>query len=395
VTSPVPATAFHPRVPYESCDLSPLRGLPPETYSRELYHVEALIDALVDSACLAVLSDLGVKVGPVGLPVDALADVAGVAAERRGACRWIVSKLRASSLVEESPDGREILALRDSPWSEESLLDAAESSRDLMGSTADLVREARLTYPDFLRGRSDGRATLFGPRGLRHWERYFQNGNVSYATVNRLAAEAAARAAPVGPLAVLEVGGGLGSGTEALLDRLGDRVKSLCFTDVVPHFVARSRETLRGRHGRVEFEFRRVDLDEPLLEQGIAAGAFDLVLAVNTLHAVRDIPATLRELGGAMRADGTLVLGEAIRPRPGFPIPIEFVFRLTPEFNDVATDPECRSSGGFLHFEEWRRCIERAGLTFSHFLPDLRAAIAAYPSYDVAAIVASQGNPSP
>src|SRR5438093_660911 len=75
-------------------------------------------------------------------------------------------------------------------------------------------------YPGFLRGEREGTGVLFNPRTFSLWERYFSNDNPVYAATNLLGAHAAAAEAAVRPLRILEVGGGLGSGAEALLGRL-------------------------------------------------------------------------------------------------------------------------------------------------------------------------------
>ncbi|MBI3725692.1 hypothetical protein HY251_17330, partial [bacterium] len=101
-----------------------------------------------------------------------------------------------------------------------------------------------------------------------------------------------------------------------------------------------------------------------------------------------DLVASLRELRGALREGGRIVLAEGIRPTPGFPVAIEFVFQLTNEFRSFRPEPGLREQGGFLHWRDWERALERAGYARARFVPDLEEAIRAYPSYSMAAIVA-------
>src|SRR5262249_48709689 len=75
-------------------------------------------------------------------------------------------------------------------------------------------------YPAFLRGDRAGEEILFAPRRLRLWIDYFSNDNGLYAVNNRLGAIAVTDWMPPGAGVILELGGGLGSGAVALLERL-------------------------------------------------------------------------------------------------------------------------------------------------------------------------------
>src|SRR5262249_29176490 len=76
-------------------------------------------------------------------------------------------------------------------------------------------------YPTFLRGAVAGEEVLFSPRRLRLWVNYFSNDNGLYAVNNRTGAAAVEQWLPRDGGVVLELGGGLGSGALALLERLG------------------------------------------------------------------------------------------------------------------------------------------------------------------------------
>src|SRR5262249_8722044 len=75
-------------------------------------------------------------------------------------------------------------------------------------------------YPAFLRGPVSGADVLFSARRLRLWLDYFSNDHALYAINNRVGALAVEQWLPAGPTAILELGGGLGSGAQALLERL-------------------------------------------------------------------------------------------------------------------------------------------------------------------------------
>ena len=124
-------------------------------------------------------------------------------------------------------------------------------------------------YPAVLRGELSGEQALFGPEGISTWVKYFSNANPLYAISNAVGAIAAAQALPPGASTVLEIGGGLGSGAEALLDRLGatGRLAQLAgysFTEISPLFLKRAQRTLAARFAQVPFSFAILDIDAPV-----------------------------------------------------------------------------------------------------------------------------------
>ena len=83
-------------------------------------------------------------------------------------------------------------------------------------------------YPEVLRGETAGESVLFGPDRIGAWFDYFSNDNVLYAISNAIGAIACDAALLEAGGAVLELGGGLGSGAEALLSRLGGKGRAAC-----------------------------------------------------------------------------------------------------------------------------------------------------------------------
>src|SRR5262249_18806756 len=56
--------------------------------------------------------------------------------------------------------------------------------------------------------------------------------------------------------------------------------------------------------------YRIFNVEEPLAGQGLQAGAFDLVIAANVLHATSNIRHTLRNAKAALKKHGLLLLNE-------------------------------------------------------------------------------------
>ncbi len=328
---------------YASLDLAPFRHLPALAWSEDLYRVDEALTDLVDRHAARLLAEHG----------------GGVAPDRREPALRLAARLAG-----RTPAGSDDLDAR------------IAALRHLAAGTFDLVERAAAVYPAWLRGDPGPEAALLGPGAAGLWERYFSNDNLPYAAVNGIAAFAADRRAAGRPLSVLEVGGGCGSAAEALLERIASRLVEYRFTDVQPWFLRRGEDLLRRRFPGVPLSVGRLDLDRDLGEQGVGPASFDLVHAVNTLHVARPVAAALERLRGALRPGGVLALGEGVRPRPGRPAAIEFVFELSPRF------------GRFLHWREWRDHLEAAGFREVAFEPDPEAAHAAHPDFSMSAVTA-------
>jgi len=248
-------------------------------------------------------------------------------------------------------------------------------------------------YPAVLRGQTTGEQALFGPEGIIAWVKYFSNGNPLYAISNAVGAIAAEQALAGGRAAVLEIGGGLGSGADALLDRFAAaarpiRISAYRFTEISPLFLKRAQRTLPARHPGCAFAFAPLDIDHPFADQGVTPGAYTLVYGVNVLHVARDLAATLAELKKALAPGGTLVMSECVRPFAGKPTHLEFVFNLLGSFRDPVLVPGWRPNGGFLSPEQWSAALEANGFADVRVFPDIASIRDSYPGIAVAAIVA-------
>src|SRR5882762_9390264 len=131
-------------------------------------------------------------------------------------------------------------------------------------------------YPAFLRGDVVGEEVLFSPRRLRLWVDYFSNQNGLYAVNNRIGAAAVEQWLPRDGGVVVELGGGLGSGAIAVLERLeaagrAATIQEYTFTELVPAFLRRGEQALRARRPEsVPLRFGSLDMDRSFEAQGSA-----------------------------------------------------------------------------------------------------------------------------
>jgi|SRR6185503_872211 len=259
-----------------------------------------------------------------------------------------------------------------------------------------LAALAAALYPDILRGQVSGEEALFAPDRVSAWIDYFSNDNPLYAVSNRIGALAADRAiAPreAGGAAVLEIGGGLGSGTAALFGRLDETgragaVQSYRFTEVAPSFLRRGQRALQARLPRAPLSYGRLDMDRPFAEAGIEPASVSLVYGVNTLHVARDLEFTLREIRRALAPGGTLVLSECVRPFAARPIYVEFVFNLLESFRSPCLVDPWRPHGGFLSPEQWTAGLLACGFRDVAIVPDVPRLRDLVPACVIASIAA-------
>ena len=350
---------------------------------------------LVDRYAAEIAIDLLHELGLTPL-LAAPQDVDGLLAARsfvpafRPALAWLLAWLAANGIVTEQAGRWRLVG--PTPVTDRPGLKAAGLENDPSYAPAyALLDEAAAIYPRVARGEVSGERALFQKISL--WASYFDNAHGYYALNNRVTAHGAAACVGHGAV-IVEVGAGLGSGTQALLDALGERagrIASYRFTEPVPFFRRRAERTLASAHPALPITFGALDLNASWAEQGVAAGSATLVWGVNVFHLARDLRRTLAEAHAALAPGGWLVVGEGIRPERGRPVAPELPFQLLEAFSDVALDPETRSSPGFLTAEEWRRALEGAGFVDVRFVPDVVRLCALAPRFHGAAVCGRRG----
>lgn len=258
-----------------------------------------------------------------------------------------------------------------------------------------LAETAARDYPAFLRGDRSGDDILFTPTRLTLWVNYFSNDNALYAINNKVGAVAVETWMPRRRSTILELGGGLGSGTLSALDRLAaaGRLSDLGayrFTELVPAFLRRA-ERVRERLPDSSFlTFAPLDMNRAFVEQGVEPASVSVVYAVNTLHVAHDLAFTLGEIARALEPGGQLIVSECIRPAAGDTLYPEFVFNLLETFRAPRLHPDYRPTGGFLTPEQWTAALHAAGFVDVRLLPDIARIRAHVPNFYVAAVGATR-----
>ena len=310
---------------------------------------------------------------------------------------WLFAMLAARGWIDSIPSGNGLLRYRARLAAP--ALDAGGVLAEQTALDARCLPSYRIAalaaerYPAVLRGEITGEQALFDAEGISAWLKYFSNANPLYAVTNAIGAVAAERALPPGGGAVLELGGGFGSGAEALLARLeatgrGTEVSSYRLTELVAMFLRRADKALRARFPEWPLAFGALDINRPFAEGGVARGSVALVYGVNVVHVAHDLASTLREIRAALAEGGALVLAECVRPFPGQPIYVEFAFNLLGTFRNAVVMPEWRPNAGFLTPEQWTAALEANGFREIRVFPDIAVIRQDIPQFVVAAISA-------
>lgn len=115
------------------------------------------------------------------------------------------------------------------------------------------------------------------------------------------------------PVRILEVGAGGGSLTAELAPALVGRNASYHVTDISRGFVHAIEKEARRR----DFDFMTfgtLDVSCSGESQGYVNGSYDVILALNTLHAAPSIPDSLANLNALLAPGGILAVIETVRP---------------------------------------------------------------------------------
>lgn len=127
---------------------------------------------------------------------------------------------------------------------------------------------------------------------------------------------------------ILEIGAGTASTTIPVLEALTEewpeharqiaKLDKYVFTDISSGFFEKAKVRLE-RWGSV-VEFKKLDVEKPVDEQGFTPGTFDLILASNVLHATQSLSNTLKNVRNLLKPGGKLALVEITEPHMIWPM---------------------------------------------------------------------------
>jgi len=373
-----------------------LKDYPAEVFTERLYRSIELMERY--SIELAV--DLSHRLNIIDQlskwqPADELCRALSFQPRFRFTLAWLLERLVETGCVMVRCDGDvRSYRLRHAPWQPrlERLRAVGLDIDPANAATLDLLDHAAGLYPAIACGKLGGDQSLFGPQGISLWLNYFDNHNLTYTVNNWTGAVLAADCLlNQSTLRILEVGAGAGSASETLLrwfDKCGlsSRIKRYLITEPSAFFRRRAQRKLSGQYANLPLEWGALDLNLPWAAQGVFPGEFDLVYGVNVLHISEDLLFSLSQARSALAEDGSLVIGECLRPYLNQPIYPELMFQILESFAEVQLDPDVRPNPGFLTADQWRRAFARAGFEHVKVAPDIDRIREIYPHFFAGAI---------
>ncbi len=191
------------------------------------------------------------------------------------------------------------------------LLERACADLGYPPAMATFFREALLQLPQLLADEIPAQALLF-PDGDILTSLSKDQDNVSNRYLSGVLSHVVGRAASTraAPLRIVELGAGAGGSTAAALQGLGPADVDYLCTDVSRFFTLAAEDRFGDRRG---LRYGLLDVNADLVEQGVAKGDVDVVIAANVLHCAADVGRSLRWIREVLAPGGLLVVTESIR----------------------------------------------------------------------------------
>ncbi len=295
--------------------------------------------------------------------VDGVLAKAGIARTYRHLLQRWLDALVGEGLLERDGDGFRAGAPLPDPdlpaaWADAERL--LEDNRPLF----DYVHHCGALVADVLRGRESPLETLF-PGGAFDLALGLYERSAMMRYINQLASSAfemlGAMTPPGRVIRVLEVGAGTGGTSSSLLPMLPPGRRRYRVSDVSDVFL----EYARGRFGAEPgVEFGLFDLDRDVESQGYAPGSFDVIVAANAVHAVKDLRSALRRLQSLLAPGGLLVLVESTVHLDYF----DMTTGLIEGWQHFADD--LRGDNPLLSPARWVEALEAAGFAHARAWPE-------------------------
>ena len=284
-----------------------------------------------------------------------------VEGQRRLLDRWL-NRLVSEGLL--TRDGDAFISQAALPDADPApLLAAVEQRLAADAPLLDYLRTCALLLNDVMTGRASALETLF-PDGSFDVAEGLYTRAASARYINALAAAAIAPVAEfppeTRPARVLEIGGGTGGTTSALVDQMKDRGVEYWFTDVSDSFLDRAHARFNGR---VALRTAVFDADRSAAEQGIPRASFDVVTAANALHAAKHLPAAIGNVRELMAPGGVLLLVETTTHHQWFDISTGLIEGWQHFDDGVRTDIPLLSSAA------WHDALRAGGFDEVHSYP--------------------------
>ncbi|MEO5343781.1 MAG: phosphopantetheine-binding protein [Gammaproteobacteria bacterium SHHR-1] len=282
--------------------------------------------------------------------------------------RWMLHVLGEEGWIELQDERLRLCVDADSlPTAQQMEAAIVQSAPELEASLA-YLRNCVAHYPQALAGEIEAISVLYPEGRGADMQRPDEDDSYKY-TNQRLYVEVLARA--IGqfiedkdgepPLRLLEVGGGNGFLTQAVMGRVQGRVQGKVlvdyqFTDIGPSLLRYMQAYAEQQGLAGQMGFARLDISRDPLQQGFAAEGFDLILALDVVHATPHIAQTLAHLRTLLRPGGLLCLIEPVKQQRW----IDLVGGLA-EGWWLFADSDLRPLSPLLDQQQWQQLLNHGG----------------------------------
>nr|AEC04357.1 polyketide synthase [Chitinophaga sancti] len=250
-------------------------------------------------------------------------------------------------------------------WSEWHQQKRAWLNNPSLQARVKLLEETLKVLPEILTGEIAATSVLFPGSSMERVEGIYKHNLVSEYFNEVLSAtlleylRLRKEQDPAMKVRILEAGAGTGGTSYTVLHQLAPykaHIAEYCYTDVSKAFLQFAEQTYGPSFPYLTYQL--FDVEKPIEEQGIPAGAFDIVISANALHATHNIRQTLRNIKASMKKSGLLLLNEMC-VNPLFP---HLTFGLLDGWW-LYEDPALRMPGcPGLSPASWKRVMEETGL---------------------------------
>ncbi|CAI7640712.1 unnamed protein product [Penicillium glandicola] len=174
-----------------------------------------------------------------------------------------------------------------------------------------LIKSMGQAYPSIVRGESNPMEHLTKDDMLD--ELYAQG--LGFAMANTWTARLIKQISHRHPrMNIIDLGAGTGGTTRMILDHLDSAFKSYTYTDVSTAFSDKAQERFSAFNNKLIF--KSFDMEKEAKSQGYEECSYDLVVALNVIHAAKDIGEALRHVRSLLKPGGYLVLLELTDQAP-------------------------------------------------------------------------------
>lgn len=164
-------------------------------------------------------------------------------------------------------------------------------------------------------------------------------------------------------LSVLEVGAGTATTTGPVLEVLGERLHTYCFTDVSTFFLNEARKRF-NEHECIAYEI--FDINQPVDYSKHPIQGYDLVVAAQVIHDASHIVRSLQRIGSLMKPGARLVLIESTHRDSLFQMASVGFLEGLGNYQDLRIVDD----KSMLNLAQWRDALQEAGFFVEFMWPE-------------------------